>query len=106
VTKNGVVVLGTGDDQRQSAAATITDSMNAALSRLGFPGHSVEACKQLVGEGIEHFAASALPSEQSRNEAMVARCIGLMREEYRKRWAAKTRPYDGIAELLGLIDAR
>jgi phosphoglycolate phosphatase len=84
----------------------LTDSMNAALARLGFPGHSVEACKQLVGEGIEHFAASALPSEQSRNEAMVARCVRLMREEYRKRWAAKTHPYDGIAELLDALAGR
>jgi len=84
----------------------LTNSMNAALSRLGFPGHSIEACKQLVGEGIEHFAASALPFGKSRSEAMVARCVGLMREEYRKRWAVKTRPYDGIAELLDALSGR
>jgi phosphoglycolate phosphatase len=84
----------------------LTDSMNAALGRLGFPGHSSEACKQLVGEGVEHFASSALPSEQSRNEAMVARCVVLMKEEYWKRWAVKTRPYSGIAELLDALVGR
>jgi phosphoglycolate phosphatase len=84
----------------------LTDSMNAALARLGFPGHSSEACKQLVGEGVEHFAVGALPSEAGRDEAMVERCVGLMREEYRKRWAAKTRPYDGIAELLDALVGR
>jgi phosphoglycolate phosphatase len=84
----------------------LTDSMNAALGRLGFPGHSSEACKQLVGEGVEHFAAGALPSEARRDESMVAKCVGLMKEEYRKRWAVKTRPYDGIAGLLDALVAR
>jgi phosphoglycolate phosphatase len=29
-----------------------------------------------------------------------------MREEYQKRWAQKTRPYDGIPELLNALTAR
>jgi phosphoglycolate phosphatase len=84
----------------------LTDSMNAALERLGFPGHSSEACKQLVGEGVEHFAAGALPSEVRRDASIVSRCVGLMREEYRKRWSVKTRPYSGISELLDALAER
>jgi phosphoglycolate phosphatase len=79
----------------------LTDSMNAALGRLGFPGHDVESCKRLVGEGIEHFAINALPARKRSDESTIARLVELLRDEYRKRWAQKTRPYDGIAELLG-----
>lgn len=78
----------------------LTDSMNAALSQLGFPGHTVEACKKLVGEGVEHFARSALPAGAAQDDGLVVRCVELMRTEYRKRWALKTRPYEGIPALL------
>ena len=37
---------------------------------------------------------------------MVTQCASLMREEYKKRWAKKTRPYDGIPELLDELTNR
>lgn len=79
--------------------ADLTDSMNLALKRLGFPGHDVRACKMFVGDGVEMFAFRALP-ENSRDQDMVEKCALLMRQEYRKRWARKTRPYEGVPELL------
>ncbi len=84
----------------------LTDSMNAALQTLGFPGHSVSECKTLVGEGIEHFARRALPPAEAENAARVARTMDLMRAEYRTRWSRKTRPYDGIPALLDELAAR
>jgi phosphoglycolate phosphatase len=84
----------------------LTDSMNAALHGLGFPGHSVTGCKTLVGEGIEHFAKCALPPDAAENESTVARTIGLMRAEYRTRWSRRTRPYDGIPALVAELSAR
>jgi phosphoglycolate phosphatase len=84
----------------------LTDSMNAALHELGYPGHSVAACKTLVGEGIEHFVRCALPSGEAENEGKIARTISLMRSEYRKRWSHKTRPYEGIPALLEDLAAR
>ena len=83
----------------------LTDSMNEALKRLGFPGHDSEACKMFVGDGVETFAFRALP-ENSRDEATVAKCVADMRKEYSKRWAQKTRPYDGIPELLDRLTLR
>lgn len=77
----------------------LTDSMNAALAAMAFPGHGVDACKRFVGDGVRNFALRALP-ESRRDEPTVERCIQLMREEYSRRWNVKTRPYDGIAELL------
>ena len=77
----------------------LTDSMNEALKRLGFPGHDSESCKMFVGDGVEKFALRALP-ENRRDESTVAKCVAAMRSVYRKRWDQKTRPYDGIPELL------
>lgn len=77
----------------------LTDSMNVVLDGFGFPGHDVEACKQFVGDGVEMFARRALPKNH-RDKATVAQCVTEMRAEYRKRWSLKTRPYDGIPELL------
>jgi len=84
----------------------LTDSMNAALLELGFPGHSVSECKTLVGEGVEHFARCALPAREARDDATVNRCVRLMRAEYRTRWDRKTRPYDGVPALLDELSAR
>ncbi len=83
----------------------LTDSMNIALSRLGFPGHDVDTCKEFVGDGVEMFALRSLPNNR-RDEATVAKCAAAMREEYGKRWARKTRPYDGIPELLDGLTLR
>lgn len=85
--------------------ADLTDSMNIALNHFGFPGHDVEACKTFVGDGVEMFAFRALP-ENSRDQAMVAKCVALMRQEYTKRWANKTRPYNGIPQLLDALTSR
>ena len=83
----------------------LTDSMNIVLDGFGFPGHDAEACKLFVGDGVEMFALRALPENQ-RDEAMVAQCAAEMRAEYRKRWSIKTRPYDGIPELLDDLTLR
>lgn len=84
----------------------LADSMNAALLELGFPGHSVSDCKTLVGEGVEHFARCALPVREAADDRALARCVRLMRAEYRTRWARKTRPYDGIPALLDELASR
>ena len=82
-----------------------TDSMNIALSHFGFPVHDVESCKMFVGDGVEMFAFRALP-EHSRDQAMVTKCAAFVREEYSKRWAKKTRPYEGVSKLLDELSLR
>ena len=83
----------------------LTDSMNIVLDGFGFPGHDAEVCKYFVGDGVEMFALRALP-ENRRDEATVAQCVAEMRAEYSKRWSLKTRPYDGIPELLDDLTLR
>lgn len=83
----------------------LADSLNAMLDALGAPGHAAEAYKHFVGDGIDVLVRRVLP-EDRRNEATVARGIARAREEYGRRWQAKTRPYEGVPALLDALFAR
>ena len=84
----------------------LADSMNAVLCRMGFPVHPVESYRYFVGDGQEFLVRRALPEEKRGDEGTVRACVAEMREEYGRRWAAKTRPYEGIPELLETLAAR
>ncbi len=82
----------------------IADSMNLVLQDAGFPMHPIEAYKYFIGDGMDVLAARALPQEKA-TPAVVAQCLAAMRKTYGKRWAAKTHPYPGIANLLNRCEA-
>ena len=84
----------------------LTDSMNAALTSLGFPTLSITACKTLVGDGLSIFIRRALPEGERGNAESVRRLQETMRAEYRERCAIKTRPYPGIREMLNGLAER
>ncbi|HHO75097.1 MAG TPA: HAD family hydrolase, partial [Deltaproteobacteria bacterium] len=77
----------------------IADSMNAALKKTGFVGHSMEEYKSFLGDGIEVLVRRSLPPDLN-DEAVVSSCVDAMRDEYAKQWSIKTRPYENIPELL------
>lgn len=83
----------------------LADSVNLALRRLGLPEHPAEAYKRFVGDGIENLVRRAVPENQ-RDPATLAECTNLTREHYAARWAEKTRPYDGVPDLLDTLTAR
>jgi len=84
--------------------ADIADSMNIVLESAGFPTHPVDAYKYFIGDGVAVLVERALPSEKAR-PAVVAKCQAAMLQVYGKHWAAKTRPYPGIAALLNRCEA-
>lgn len=83
----------------------LADSMNASLARLGAPTHPVADYRYFVGDGVLTLCHRVLPAER-RDEATVKAAAAAMRDEYGKRWAAKTRPYPGIPELLDALTSR
>ncbi len=83
----------------------LADSMNAVLARLGHPTHPRDAYRYFVGDGLEILAKRVLP-EADCHQPMIQRCAEEMRTEYQRRWADKTQPYEGIAELLDSLSDR
>ena len=77
----------------------IADSVNMALTHMGFPQHEVEAYRCLVGDGRKVLAIRALP-EDCRDTAHVDRLSASIETEYSKRWVNNTRAYEGIPEML------
>ncbi len=80
----------------------LAGSMNEALKIMGLPSHPVEKYKILVGDGVDILVSRALP-ENLRSKENITRGVSLMRGEYDKRWAVKTKPYPGIPELLDAL---
>lgn len=83
----------------------LANAMNRVLEAWGLPPHQVQAYRFLVGDGVENLVRRALP-DGMRNPQILARAVVAMREEYSRSWAVRTRPYDGVAELLDGLRAR
>ena len=82
----------------------LTDAMNAALAAMGYPGRTIAECKKLVGDGLETYVRRALPPGAGDDPRAVARLKELMRAEYKVRQDHKTKPFEGIAELLDALN--
>lgn len=86
---------------------TLEDLSNAAnrvLERNGFPTHDMNAYRYMVGDGAVVLMRRALPEER-RNDATIQGCVEGFRTEYERGWKTKTRPYDGVAEMLDALTA-
>lgn len=82
----------------------LADSLNAVLAELGRPTVPAEVVKDFIGGGVDVLVRRALGAEASDEAA--ARCAERFREEYGKRWACKTRPYDGVVALIDSLGKR
>lgn len=83
----------------------LTDAMNAALAEIGCPPRTVAQCKYLVGDGVRNFCTRALP-EDRRDAATVDKLLPIYRNAYAARWDKKSKPYEGVPELLDGLFAR
>jgi phosphoglycolate phosphatase len=85
--------------------ADIAHAVNAALASLGFPQHPVESYRHFVGEGIDVLAQRVLPQDR-RGNSDVAACLAAINREYGAGLLVRTRPFDGVADMLSACVAR
>jgi phosphoglycolate phosphatase len=83
----------------------IADAANTVLAARGLPTHPVDDYRFFVGDGVKKLVERIVPPPV-KNEALVEQCLSEMREEYGRNWNVKTRPYDGIPELLTSLGER
>lgn len=77
--------------------ADLTEAMNQSLRQMGLPVHPAEACRQMIGYGNEEFARRALPAGR---EDLTGQLRALMLGYYDLHCLEKTRPYDGLDQVL------
>ena len=83
--------------------ADISYSLNSVLEEEGYPTHSVEECRIMVGFGMRVLVRKALP-ESAHSDAITEPLLKKMQARYAEHWNDSSRPYDGIAGLLDAID--
>ena len=77
----------------------LADAVNVALTALGYPTHTPDEYKYMVGHGIPNLIFRALP-EDKRTEQEVTKAKEIMLGFYKEHFVDKTRAYEGINELL------
>lgn len=82
----------------------LADAVNSALAQLGYPGHEVEKYYHFVGNGTLKLCERALP-EDRRSSEEIMRLHSLFSEKYEKCCLDKTKPYEGIVQLLEKLKA-
>lgn len=83
----------------------IADSVNAALASVGLPPYTVEDYKYFVGDGVVVLIERALapyPNKKHLQGPVLDRYL----VELAHRQTGKTKPYDGIPELLAELTRR
>ena len=98
-TANPAAIIFDLDGTLLDTLADIGDSVNQMLAEFGLPGHTPDDYRRFIGNGIKMLVTRALPEAQ-RSEATIESSVGRAREIYWENWNVKTRPYDGIAELM------
>lgn len=83
----------------------LAHSTNFALAENGFPTHEVAEYNYFVGNGINKLFERALPEGQ-RSEENIARIREKFLIHYDRHNADRSRPYEGIPELLGALASK
>ena len=76
----------------------LTDSMNHVLTEYGYPSRSIDEIRSFVGNGLYNLVRLAIPAGKS--EKHIQEVLSSMKDYYGEHSNIKTRPYDGILELI------
>lgn len=74
-------------------------AVDHALSLRGFPLHSLDEYRLMVGHGVRNLVMQALP-EDRRGDALVDTCLAEFKAYYTAHIDVHTHPYPGMQELL------
>lgn len=76
----------------------LTDSVNYALQICGYTERTLDEVRCFVGNGVRVLMNQAVPAGTSEED--IVKCLTIYRKHYSENMQHKTRPYDGINELL------
>lgn len=83
----------------------LAESSNYALLRIGYPVHEVEKYKYFVGDGVMKLMERILP-EGKKTAQEIDRILKIYIDYYTEHSFDKTKPYEGITEMLTQLRRR
>ncbi|WP_163400780.1 HAD family hydrolase [Flavobacterium fluviatile] len=83
----------------------IADAMNKVLMDLNYPTHSYDVFQYFIGSGLRNTVTKALP-ESNNTDEQIEICLERMVKGYSEACTLKTKPYEGIIELLDNLVSR
>lgn len=83
----------------------LTTAVNHVMKINSFPTITTKQCKEMIGYGLKDLITRSLPKE-SQNSEMIDRALSSMIEFYNLNCTVYTKPYDGIRDLLKLLQDR
>lgn len=75
----------------------LAGAMNWGLEQLGQPTHSLDECRQMIGNGVSKFAERALSADKQH---LHGELLDKMKKRYKEKCTDKTRVYDGLADTI------
>ncbi len=85
--------------------ADIAEAVNRALDQHGFPRQPLESFPQFIGEGVGTLVERAVPSD-TLHTLNIPAIIDNYQQHYADTWRDKTRPYDGIVDVITALRTR
>lgn len=76
----------------------LADSTNYVLRENGFPERNDKEIRQFIGDGVELLIRRAVPD--NTDEQKIQECISMFKIHYMHNSHNKTKPFNGILELL------
>ncbi len=84
---------------------TLTDTLedlcngvNYALKVFDFPERGIDEVRSFVGNGVRRLICLSVP--QGTDDETSEKCLSVFKEYYKEHSCVKTKPYDGVTELL------
>ena len=78
----------------------LSAAVNYAMSQRGFPLHTREEYRIMVGHGARNLMMKAVPAEHRKDEALIDAVLADFRNYYNTHIDVYTKPFPGIPQLL------
>ena len=78
----------------------LSAAVNFAMQQRGFPQHTHEEYRMMVGHGARNLMTKALPAEHREDNALIDAVLADFRTYYNTHIDVFTKPFPGIPELL------
>lgn len=82
----------------------LSEAVNHALERRGFPLHTRAEYMTMVGHGVRNLVLQALPAEKQADDALVDAALADFKDYYTAHIDVHTHPYPGMQELVYRLD--